>query len=35
MIWILAIIALPVVVIFELLKFPNVSGKGRNRRRRK
>lgn len=35
MIWIVAILALPVVVLFELTKSPRVNGKGRNRRRRR
>jgi len=33
--WVVAIIAIPALVLFELMKSPSVSGKGRNRRRRK
>lgn len=34
MIWIVAIFAIPVVVLFELTKAPNVNGKRRGRRRK-
>lgn len=33
MIWIVAVLAIPVVVLFELTKSPRVSGRGRRRRK--
>lgn len=33
MIWIVAVLIIPVVVLFELTKSPRVSGRGRRRRK--